>query len=84
MTESKSSRLLAAVRCSVLCVATFAAASFICGVILAAFDAIDSARPFAPLDFGLAFLRLGTLIFGLPTAIISGMIVWLRQRTVPR
>jgi hypothetical protein len=76
---SPSHRLLSAVRCGVLCVATLAAASFCCGVLLAAFDAIGTERPFAPLAFGLALLRFGTLFFGLPTAIISGAIVWLRQ-----
>ncbi len=76
---SSSHRLLSAVRCSVLGVATLAAASSCCGVLLAAFDAIATERPFAPLAVGLALLRFGTLFFGLPTAITSGAIVWLRQ-----
>jgi hypothetical protein len=79
-----SDRLLAAVRCGVLCVATFAVVSFLCGVILAGFDAFGTGRPFAPLAAGLACLQFGTLIFGIPTAIISALVVWLRQPAVRR
>jgi hypothetical protein len=58
---------------------TIAVASFCCGVLMAVVDAIGTNHQFAPLSAGLAVSWLGTLIFGLPSATISGIIVWLRR-----
>ena len=72
-----SHRLSAALRCSVLCLVTIAVASFCCGALIAVVDAIGTDRHSAPRSAGLAFSWLGTLVFGRPTAIISGAIVLL-------
>jgi hypothetical protein len=56
-----------------------AVGSFCCSALMAVIDAIGTAHRFAPLSTGLAVSWLGTLLFGLPTAIISGAIVWLRR-----
>ena len=74
-----SHRTLAALRCGVLCVVAIAFASFACGLLIAFADAVGTPRPRQFLSAGRAFAGLGALIFGVPTAIISGAIVWLRH-----
>ena len=74
-----SPRTLAALRCGVLCVVVITCASFACGFLMALADRAGTARSFSPLAGGLAFAQLGALIFGVPTAIISSAIVWLRR-----
>lgn len=70
-------RTLAAFRCSVSCVAVIACAAFGCGVLIAVVDAIGAGKAPGLLSAGLSFAQFGVLIFGLPTAIVSGIVVWL-------
>jgi hypothetical protein len=70
-------RTLAALRSSVSCVAVIACVGFVCGVLMAVVDAIGVGKAPALLSAGLSFAQFGVLFFGLPTAIVSGIVVWL-------